>query len=135
MDQTSLPETGPAGRAPLARAVFLACGFVCVAIGFVGIFVPLLPTVPFLILAAACFSRSSRRLETWLLAHPRLGPPLLAWRERGAIPRRAKVLAVAGMASGFAAFVAFARPGWPLALGAVALIGMGLAYVLSRPDA
>ena len=121
-------------RSALARALFLVLGLACVALGFVGIFLPLLPTVPFLILAAACFGRSSRRLEAWLLGHPRLGPPLRAWRARGAIPRRAKALAACGMFVGFLLFLTLARPGWPLILAAVALIGAGLAYVLSRPS-
>ncbi|MEL0022405.1 MAG: YbaN family protein, partial [Rickettsiales bacterium] len=69
--------------------------------GLIGIVVPGLPTTVFLLMAAWAFSRSSERFQNWLLAHPRLGPPVIAWRERGAIPARAKILAVAMMSVSF----------------------------------
>ena len=117
------------------RQVYLVLGLALVAIGFIGAFLPVLPTTPFLILAAACFARSSERLEAWLLDHPRFGPLLRAWRERGAIPRRAKVMAVAGSAFGFAMFHHASPPGLlpRLAVAAVMLFGVG--YVLTRPSA
>jgi len=116
------------------RALYFTLGLACVALGFIGAFVPVLPTTPFLILAAACFARSSRRFEAWLLDHPYFGPLLKQWRERGAIPRKAKRLALAGMALGFLLFLAAAQPG-PLAAALVALLMLsGLAYVFSRPS-
>ena len=80
------------------RPVLLAIGWLMVALGFVGIVVPGLPTVPFLLVALWAFSNSSERFHRWLYDHPRLGPPLRDWREHGAIPVRAKILAVATMA-------------------------------------
>ena len=70
------------------RRVYFIIGLALAAVGIVGAFLPVLPTTPFLLLALACFSRSSPRLETWLLTHPKFGAPLRAWRERGAIPAR-----------------------------------------------
>ena len=70
----------------------MAAGIVSIGIGMVGVFVPLLPTTPFLLLAAACFVRSSDRLYRWLLGHRWLGPYLRDYRERRAITNRARVV-------------------------------------------
>ncbi|MFT3974743.1 MAG: YbaN family protein [Amaricoccus sp.] len=122
------------GGSRLVRGLFLCLGFGFVAIGLVGVVLPVLPTTPFLILAAACFARSSERLERRLLDHPRFGPPLRAWRERGAIPRRAKLMALIGSAAGFAIFLATGSHGAGLT-AAVALVMLGgIAFVFSRPS-
>ena len=117
-----------------ARAAFLGLGFIFVGLGFIGAFLPVLPTTPFLILAAACFARSSTRFENWLLNHPRFGPLLKDWRARGAIPRKAKFAALAGMIFGFTMFRLAGDPGLPLTLGVAAVMLSGLAYVFSRPS-
>ncbi|MBN8957390.1 MAG: YbaN family protein [Rhizobiales bacterium] len=115
------------------RRVYLVLGLTFVALGFVGAFLPVLPTTPFLILAAACFARSSRRLESWLLDHPRLGPTLRAWRDRGAIPRSAKLMSLAGTSISFLLFWIGGTPG-PLLMASVgALMLAGLVYVFTRP--
>ncbi|MFQ8432190.1 YbaN family protein [Amaricoccus sp. W119] len=121
-------------RSKLARGVYLGCGVCFVALGAVGVVLPVLPTTPFLILAAACFARSSEKLERRLLDHPRLGPPLRAWREHGAIPRRAKVLALAGCALGFALFLLGGPHGWPLTAAVALLMLGGMTFVLTRPS-
>jgi uncharacterized membrane protein YbaN (DUF454 family) len=64
--------------------------YASLAVGLVGIFVPGLPTTVFVLIAAWAAARGSARLERRLLAHPRFGPVILAWREHGAVPRRAK---------------------------------------------
>jgi uncharacterized membrane protein YbaN (DUF454 family) len=117
-----------------ARFAWLCLGLVLVAIGFVGVFVPLLPTTDFLILALPCFARSSPRLELWLLRHPRFGPPLIAWRERGTVPRHAKVASCAGMAIGFALFCWAVRPQPLVALGVAAVLAGCAAWILRRPS-
>lgn len=116
------------------RSVYLALGLVFVALGFVGAFLPVLPTTPFLIVAAACFARSSSRLENWLLHHPRQRPTLRAWRERGAIPRKAKAMSLIGTMVGFAAFWLATSPELGLALAVAVLMVPGIVYVLSRPS-
>ncbi len=122
------------GTSRMMRGVFLVAGIFFVALGFIGAFLPVLPTTPFLILAAACFTRSSPRLENWLLQHPRFGSLLRAWRERGAIPVKAKLMALGGMAIGFAGFWFGSHPG-PWLTAAVALLMLtGLAYVFTRPS-
>ena len=74
---------------------FLAfLGTVSLALGVIGIFLPLLPTTPFLLLAAALYFRSSQVLYNWLLAHPHLGPYIRNFRENRAIPLRVKIISV-----------------------------------------
>jgi len=126
-------QPDPTGPSAL-RAVYLVVGLALVAMGFIGAFLPVLPTTPFLILAVACFARSSRRLENWLLDHPRFGPTLRDWRMRGAVPRKAKLMSLGGMLVGFTLFWIGSNPG-PIAAGAVAALMLtGLAYVFTRPS-
>jgi uncharacterized membrane protein YbaN (DUF454 family) len=122
-----------AGSAAL-RGVYLVCGLLLVALGFIGAFLPVLPTTPFLILAAACFARSSNRLEAWLLDHPRFGPTLRDWRLRGAVPRKAKLMSLAGMSVGFLLFWIGTSPGPLSAVAVAALMLTGLVYIFSRPS-
>ena len=96
---TSLPLQ-PHHRPAWQRALWLSAGVLALATGIVGMFLPLLPTTPFVLLAALCFSRGSERCERWLLEHPRFGPMVRDWRANHAIPWRAKQLAWAMMAAG-----------------------------------
>ena len=118
----------------MLRPVYFGLGILMVALGIVGAFVPLVPTTSFLILAAWCFARSSRRAEAWILSHPKFGPPIVAWREDGAIARGHKVLSIGGMAIGFILFSATVHPTWWLAVAVAAALTGCSAYVASRPD-
>jgi uncharacterized membrane protein YbaN (DUF454 family) len=80
------------------RGLWLGAGVVSLGLGLVGLALPVVPTVPFVLLAAWCFSRGCRRCERWLLDHPRLGPPIRAWRRNHSVPLRAKQVATAMMA-------------------------------------
>lgn len=117
----------------MRRAAFLALGFVALGLGALGAIVPLLPTVPFVILSALCFARSSPALERRLVEHPTLGAHIVAWRERGAISRRGKVAAAAAFA--VSALPAVLLVPWPMAVVPLAAICLGSAFVLSRPSA
>lgn len=99
----------PRARPVWQRGLWLAAGALALATGIVGIVLPLLPTTPFVILAAFCFARGSERWERWLLNHPRFGPMLRAWRARRVIPWRAKLLAW-GMMAGGSAWAAWTLP-------------------------
>lgn len=77
----------------LKRSIFFTGGLICVIAALVGVFLPLVPTTPFLLLAAACFARSSLQLHRWLLRHHLFGPILADWEANGAIRLRIKVLA------------------------------------------
>ena len=116
----------PTDRAPLsiiARRALTSAGVLCVAIGAVGVVVPLLPTTPFLLLAAACFARSSDRFYAWLMNHRWFGPTIRNYRERRGTTRTVKVVAIAVLWSSIAVSSYLALDSWPprIALLVVAL--------------
>ena len=80
------------------RIIWLLIGGSSLGLGTLGIFLPLLPTVPFYLLAAYSFSKSSTKIHNWLLSHKVFGPDIRNWNESRVIHRRAKLMAVAGMA-------------------------------------
>ena len=114
------------------RTSFVVMGHASLAVGFVGIFVPLLPTTPFVLLAAFCYSRGSERFHTWLQEHPRFGPMVHAWREHGAIGRRAKVVAAATVV--LSAAYSFSRLDPPWSVAALVVCAGVLSFILSRPS-
>ena len=77
------------------RWSLITVGLACTGLAILGIFLPLLPTVPLLLLAAACFARSSERFHGWLLQHPRLGPMIRGYLDGQGIPLRSKIYAIA----------------------------------------
>jgi hypothetical protein len=117
----------------VSRTLFLLAGLCLLGIGVAGVFLPVMPGTVFLILSAACFARSSRRLEEWLVRHPRLGPPISAWRRHRAISRPAKAAALAGMAVSLVA-VTVSHPPLPALATVWAAICASAVYVASRPD-
>ena len=84
---------------PVKRIVLIVAGLASLALGAIGIFVPLLPTTPLVLLAAFCFANSSERLHQWLLDHNVFGPLIDNWRRYGAISRNAKTVSVLSMAA------------------------------------
>ncbi len=76
------------------RLIFLVSGLVSLALGIVGIFLPVLPTTPFLLLSASLFLRSSEKLYRWLMDHPQLGSYIRNFREHKALPLRVKIISV-----------------------------------------
>ncbi|WP_228766506.1 YbaN family protein [Pelagerythrobacter aerophilus] len=129
--ESSADEVVRGGR--MVRTGWLLLGFICIGLGFVGAVVPLMPTTIFMILAAACFARSSPRLEAWMLKHPRFGPGLRAWRNEGAVPRQAKFAACIGMAIGYLAFWWMAHPGAIAAIAVAIVLFASGGWILSRP--
>ncbi|AJA11193.1 Putative membrane protein [Sphingopyxis fribergensis] len=127
------PDT-PLRQGRVARLAWLGLGLLLVGVGFFGLFVPLLPTIDFLLLAMPCFARSSPRLEAWLLNHPRLGPGINAWRAERAVPRRAKILACGGMSAGYVLFWLHVRPGVALSIAVVAFLLFWAVWIIHRPE-
>jgi uncharacterized membrane protein YbaN (DUF454 family) len=126
-------EPGAAMR-PGARRALIALGWLCVALGAIGVVVPGMPTTIFLIIALWAFSRSSERFRAWLYDHPRFGPPLQAWHAHGVIPVRAKLAAVTVMAISVA-IVAGLSHGWVGPAVLAALLVPVAAFIVTRPSA
>jgi uncharacterized membrane protein YbaN (DUF454 family) len=113
------------------RAAYLSAGFVFLGIGVLGVVLPVLPTTPFVLLAAACFARSSDRFHQWLLDHRYFGPLVREWRQYRSIPYRTKVFAIVMMAATLTVSIVFFVPkGWMQ--GALAAFGVLLAAWLYR---
>lgn len=114
------------------RWSMIGAGWLCVCLGVIGIFLPLLPTTPFLLLAAWLFGRSSDRFHLWLLNHPRLGPMVRAWQSGEGLPRRVRrrVLLLLWLSMGLSIFIVGKL--W----AAITLVTIGLCvslYLLKQP--
>lgn len=116
------------------RWVWTGAGWLCVALGVIGAFVPLLPTTPFLLLAAACFARGSPRLHLWLIQHPRLGPGIVDWERHGVVRLKAKVWALTLLWLMLAyPILSKELPAWGRI--AMAAVGTGVTFfLLTRPS-
>jgi len=99
-----------------------------------GTVLPLLPTVPFLLLATFFFARSSERLHNWLITHPTFGPPIADWQSHGAIRRGAKKLATLSIAAAFGLSLLLGVKTWLLVLQA-GILGCVLVFIWTRPEA
>lgn len=145
-DPTPAPPSPPSALAPngpvlppprpLPRAVrwlLKALAVTSLALGIVGAFVPVMPTVPFVLLAAWAAARSSPRLSHWLETHPRMGPMILAWRRGGVVHRRAKWMATLMMAGGALTMSLLVRPWWipAVAISVMALVAL---WLWQRPE-
>ena len=111
--------------------MFLLLGLGFVGLGVAGIFLPVLPTTPFMLLAAACFARSSERFYNWLLNHRIFGHTVREWQQHRSIPRRTKWLAIVTMAATLAVSIIFFVPHAELQVG-LALFGVVLAIYFYR---
>lgn len=116
---------------PAVRVALLAAGTLCVIMGIAGLFLPVLPTTPFLIAAAACFARASERFYNALLNNRIFGPIIIEWQEHRSIPMRTKITAIVLMALTLSvSIIFFVEPGWLQA--SLAVFGLFLAYYIYR---
>ena len=112
------------------RLFCLSAGFTALGLGVVGIVVPVLPTTPFVLLAAACFARSSARFHDYLLGHRVAGPILHDWQTHRAMPRRAKRAGFLLMAVSFGSSILIMQSPWHRLM--LAVLGLVLAFFLWR---
>lgn len=125
--QPDAPAQRLTHRQRAIRAFWVTCGALSLVLGIIGIFLPLLPTTPFILLAAACFARGSEKFHHWLITHERFGPLVRDWQAHRSIPFRAKCLALTMMwtSMGTTAWLLRARP-----VSSLTLLAIGLAVTV-----
>lgn len=115
------------------RHIWTTLGFLCLALGLIGAALPVMPTTPFVLLAAFAFGRGSPRLRHRLETDPRFGPAILRWETHGAIAPRHKLISCVAMTASVALSLAIGVPPIALAIQVVCIAGAML-FVLTRPD-
>lgn len=119
---------------PVAVLLWRALAILSLVVGFIGIFLPVLPTVPFVLLAAWAGSHGWPALERWLLDHAHFGPAIRRWRTSGAVPRRAKWAATVMMSVSGCWLALFSPlPGWVRVLVPLTMAGVA-AWLWMRPE-
>lgn len=114
----------------LVRALFIAAGVIALLLGILGAFLPVMPTTPFVLVAAACFARGSRRLHDWMLAHRVAGPVIREWHEHRSMPPGIKPWAFLLMALSFGFSIYLMESAWHRAM--LVTLGGVLAFLLWR---
>jgi uncharacterized protein len=128
------PLSAPATlRSAPARWLMMALAVISLLLGLIGLFLPVLPTVPFILLSAWAAARSSPRLLAWLEAHPAFGPMLIEWRRGGVVRRRAKWMASLAMGAS-ALFMLLTFPKRWTALFVIACMACVLVWLWRRPE-
>lgn len=115
------------------RVIWLLAGLLSVSLAAIGVFLPLLPTVPFLLLAAICFSKSSDRLHVWLVQHNRFGPPIKAWQTSGSISRPAKLMASLSVLAAITISLLLGL-GWHVLLTQATALVCVMVFIWTRPS-
>ncbi|WP_273756378.1 YbaN family protein [Bartonella sp. MM73XJBT] len=116
------------------RICYYVAGWAMIILAVIGIILPIMPTVPFLLIASWCFARSSPRFHRWLNNHRIFGPPIKQWEEKRAISTFVKVLALMSIAGGFLSFLVITHPALWLALLVAALLLFIVIYIVTRPS-
>lgn len=116
------------------KYILLAAGWFFVLLGLIGAFLPILPTTPFLILAAYFFSKSSKKLHHWLLTRPKVGPLIKEWELHGIIGRKAKIYCTASIVLIFSSTLYFSNINNWLKLLLVVIATSILSFIWTRPE-
>ncbi|MEM6511957.1 MAG: YbaN family protein [Pseudomonadota bacterium] len=117
----------------MLRPLWFCAGMLSLALGMLGAALPLLPTTPFVLLAAYCFAHSSEKWHQWLLAHRSFGPLIRHWRDHRAISRRTKVYSVLAMGAVLLLSYLLDASNLVLSVQAAVLSGSAL-FILTRPE-
>ena len=117
----------------MKKIILLSIGWICVGLGFIGIFVPGLPTTIFLIIALWAFTKSSKKLRIWLLNHKKFGPFLRDWQEHRVVPLRAKILMVI-LQTCVVIMVHYTFNNLFITIGLIVILVLVASYVLSLPS-
>ena len=117
----------------MKRTILISLGLLCVGLGFIGVFVPGIPTTIFLIIALWAFTKSSEKLRYWLLHHKRFGPILNNWQEYKVVPLRAKILMVVLMSLAVILFY-YSLQSLILTIGLITILVSVAIYVISLPS-
>lgn len=120
-------------KTSVSRGGLFALGWISVVLGAIGVFLPLLPTTPFLLLAAWCFLRSSPRMHAWIYGHRRFGPILRDWDERGAIRPSVKAVALSMIAFSLAIIWLQVELAWLRYAMSALLAGVSF-FIITRPS-
>lgn len=118
----------------MKKILYLISGHLCLLLGVIGAFLPIVPTTPFLLLAAFCYSKSSTRLHLWIIQHKYLGPPLRDWQERGVIGIHAKILSSVMILLVLILRFPKLEVALPIKLVATSVLIGVLIFIWSRPD-
>ncbi len=118
----------------MARLTALVLAYLFLALAIIGLFLPVVPTVPFLLLAAWFSAKGSERLHRWLYAHPHFGKMLIDWEEHGAISRKGKVATVITLSASWIFLYVQLESTWGLAAMAILFLVI-TSFVLTRPNA
>lgn len=116
------------------KILLLIMGWFFVAVGTIGIVLPVLPTTPFLLIALWAFSQSSEKFHSWLFNHRYLGPPLQDWEQFGIIPMRAKIIALSTMSTSAVLVIFFTQTPWYGLIGMLGFMAIGAIFITTRPS-
>ncbi|MDE2407024.1 MAG: YbaN family protein [Xanthomonadaceae bacterium] len=117
----------------MTRWLWALLAWVSLALGIIGAFLPVMPTVPFVLLSAFAATRGSDRLRGWLVSHPKFGRAILEWERDGAVSRQAKWLATGMMALSSISMAIFAPRGWMAAVG-IGVMALVTLWLWRRPE-
>ncbi|HEY1069949.1 YbaN family protein [Thermomonas sp.] len=117
----------------MTRHLWALLAWTSLVLGIIGAFLPVMPTVPFILLSAFAASRGSDRLRGWLLAHPKFGRAILDWEQNGTVSRQAKLLAIGMMSVSSVSMAIFAPRWWMAAIG-ITVMALVAVWLWRRPE-